>query len=318
MCLPEGVVGFWMRRAAMATLLGVTSLRTATLCLTASLLWVATSWATRADGQRARVESADVGEECTLALDQPSTQRASAQPASEQRVAMEIEPAPRASPPARPGRTLGGRALRGRALGALDRAQCEQQLRDAAIPFEPLAATPDVDQPLRLRGPIQGGFVIRQHGREPRVVRGRLQRDTRLDAIFDCRLVVALETWSAWAREAGFVGVEHVSVFRRHSRVAATGRPSGHASAMAIDVLALIRADGSRFTILDDWARRERGADPCATREETEEQARVRELACRGVREGLFQVVITPHHDDRHANHLHLEVRPDVDWAIVR
>ena len=313
MRLPDRVVGFWMRRGAVATLAGVTSFRTATLCVTASLLWVATSWATRADGQRARVESSEVGEECTLALDRPATQRESAQRASAQRVVTQVEPAPSARPPALP-----GHALRGRALGALDRAQCEQQLRDAAIPFEPITTTSDVDQPLRLRGPIQGGFLIRQHGREPRVVRGRLQRDTRLDAIFDCRLVVALETWSAWAREAGFVGVEHVSVFRPHSRVAATGRPSGHASAMAIDVLALIRADGSRFTILDDWAQRARGADPCTTREETEEQARVRELACRGVREGLFQVVITPHHDDRHANHLHLEVRPDVDWAIVR
>ena len=94
--------------------------------------------------------------------------------------------------------------LRGRALGALDRPRCEQQLRDAAIPFEPIASTSDVDQPLRLRGPLQGGFLVRQHGREPRVVRGRMQRDTRLDAIFDCRLVVALETWSSWAREAGF------------------------------------------------------------------------------------------------------------------
>ncbi len=275
------------------------NLRTASLCVIVCALWAATSWATRADGQ-----DLEVGEECTLALPRASStaRRGAAQPPSAPSI-----PLP-----------TGVGALRGRALGALDRTRCEAQLREAAIPFESIPETSDVDQPIRLRGPIQGGFLIRQHGREPRVVRGRTQRDTRLDAIFDCRLVVALETWSAWAREAGFVGIEHVSVFRPHSRVAATGRPSGHASAMAIDVLALVRADGTRFTILDDWVSRERGADPCALREETVEQARVRELACRGMREGLFQVVITPHHDDRHANHLHLEVRPDVDWAIVR
>jgi hypothetical protein len=93
---------------------------------------------------------------------------------------------------------------------------------------------------------------------------------------------------------------------------------SGHAHALAIDVLALVRADGTRFSILEDWTARARDADPCASYEEPAERRAVRTAVCRGVEAGLFQVVITPHHDDRHANHVHLEIRPDVDWAIIR
>ncbi|GAB4211580.1 MAG: hypothetical protein OHK0013_33460 [Sandaracinaceae bacterium] len=97
-----------------------------------------------------------------------------------------------------------------------------------------------------------------------------------------------------------------------------TGRVSGHAHALAIDVLTLVREDGSTFRILDDWLARARGADPCGEFDEPDEPRRVRRLVCDAVERGLFQVVITPHHDDRHANHLHLEVRPGVDWAVIR
>jgi len=27
--------------------------------------------------------------------------------------------------------------------------------------------------------------------------------------------------------------------------------------------------------------------------------------------------VLTPHHDDAHANHVHLELRPGVDWSLL-
>lgn len=209
-------------------------------------------------------------------------------------------------------------APRGRALGDLDAERCEQALREAAVAFERAGPAGAVAEPVRLRGPVGDGVLIRTHGPEPRVRGARRGADPRLDAVFDCRLVLALRTWASWVRAAGFEVIEHVSVFRPRARVASTGRPSGHARALAIDVLALVRPDGTRFTILDDWTSRARGEEPCTPHQEPAEQARVRELACRASREGLFQVVITPHHDVAHANHLHLEVRPDVDWAVVR
>ncbi|MBX7190705.1 MAG: extensin family protein [Sandaracinaceae bacterium] len=232
-------------------------------------------------------ETLDVGEDCTLAL------------------------APRMV--AIPAVPRGGRAL-----GALESSQCEQLLRDASVPFESIGSVAGVGEPVRLRGPIGDGVAIRTQGAAPRARGGPAPHDPRFEAVFDCRLVLALRVWARWVHEAGFEAIEHVSVLRPHARVAATGRVSGHAHALAIDVLALVRPDGSRFTILDGWTSRSRGADPCAHYDESAEQARVRALVCRGVQEGLFQIVITPHHDDRHANHVHLEIRPDVDWAIAR
>ena len=32
----------------------------------------------------------------------------------------------------------------------------------------------------------------------------------------------------------------------------------------------------------------------------------------------LFQVVVSPHHNDAHNNHVHLEVRPEVTWRSIQ
>jgi hypothetical protein len=44
----------------------------------------------------------------------------------------------------------------------------------------------------------------------------------------------------------------------------------------------------------------------------------MRGVVCDAVARGLFDVVLTPHHDDAHGNHVHLEVKPDVNWTYVR
>jgi hypothetical protein len=261
----------------------------------------------RDDRAVAQALADEVGEDCTLALGPAHGEGStSARPP----VAAPREELPRP-------RTSDAVVLAGRALGALSFERCASLLDEARVPFERAEASAGVAQPVRVRGPI-GGVVVRTQGAEPRAVRGHVEVDHRFDAVLDCRLVVALHAWSRELREAGFVGLEHVSVFRPRARVAATGRVSGHAHALAIDVLRLVRPDGSTFSILDDWTARAHGADPCGAFDEPEEQRRVRRAVCSGVERGLFQVVITPHHDHRHANHLHLEVRPDVDWSVVR
>ncbi len=136
--------------------------------------------------------------------------------------------------------------------------------------------------------------------------------------MIDCRLAVAFLGWADELRAAGFVAVEHVSIFRPGARVAHSRRPSGHSHALALDALRLVRADGTFFSVLDHWASRARGSDPCATYDEPEESAIVRRLVCSASASETFQVVITPHHDDAHANHLHLEVVPGVGWTVVR
>ena len=44
----------------------------------------------------------------------------------------------------------------------------------------------------------------------------------------------------------------------------------------------------------------------------------LRGLVCQAVERSLFQVVLTPHHDRAHGNHVHLELKPEVNWTYVR
>jgi hypothetical protein len=203
-----------------------------------------------------------------------------------------------------------GTLPRGRAVGRLTPEACEAVLRSEGVPFEREvtdATQPAVEQPIRLGGPLRG-LVIRSHGGD----------ESSIHSVIDCRLAVALLGWADEVRAAGFVAIEHVSIFRPGARVARTHRPSGHSHALALDALRFVRSDGTFFSVLDDWSARDRGTDPCLTYDEPEASAAVRRLVCSAATSETFQVVITPHHDDAHANHVHLEIVPGVDWTVAR
>lgn len=218
-----------------------------------------------------------------------------------------------AAEPARSSQVVAPEAapVHGRAVSQLTPEACRASLAQLGVAFEDAAAPGSsvdaIEQPIRLNGPL-GALEVRPHGGDPRSVH----------AILDCRLAVALYEWGPMLREAGFVGIEHVSVFRPGARVAGTHRASGHSHALAIDALLFVRADGTTFSVLDDWAVRTRGADPCGQYDEPLESRALREAVCAGARAELFEVIVTPHHDDAHANHVHLEVVPGVDWTALR
>jgi hypothetical protein len=135
----------------------------------------------------------------------------------------------------------------------------------------------------------------------------------------DCRLAIALLGWAPALRAAGFDHIEHASIYRPGARVRATGEPSGHDGAVAIDAFFFIRPDGSRLEVERDWEDKTIGGAVCPPRDdEPEAQHVLRTLVCDAIAADLFQVVVTPHGDRRHRNHVHFEIRPDVDWTHVR
>lgn len=187
-------------------------------------------------------------------------------------------------------------------------AACVDALGAAGVSVRPAAGTSGVSTPLELLAAL-GGVTIRPHG----------HRAAASLSVADCRLLSALLAWMPELRRIGVVGIEHMSIYRSGARVRGSGRPSGHSHALAIDLSHLVFEDGTRFEVESDWQGRERGADPCeATPGESARMRDVRAAVCAASRSGLFQVVLTPHADAAHANHVHLEVRPDVDWAILR
>jgi len=189
-----------------------------------------------------------------------------------------------------------------------DPARCYQALAAKGVAFEvvPAASASGIAVPTRLRGPLGGIEVVpRDHSVK--------------HALLDCRLALALLAWAPTLRRAGVERIEHYSTYRPGAHVARTGHISGHARGLAIDAARFALVDGEVLDVRTDWQDRERGAAPCPRRPDEGRPSRLlRGVVCAAVEDELFQVVITPHHDRAHADHVHLELRPEVSWIYVR
>jgi len=187
---------------------------------------------------------------------------------------------------------------------------CYAKLDDAGVRYERVeqSKAQGVQYPTRLNGPI-GGVEIVQHD----------HRAPQFQSILDCRLALAVLTWAPSLRRAGVRRIEHYSIYRPGARVAGGNSKSGHSSGMALDAARFHLDSGQVVDVLTDWEDRDRGDAPCPRRDDEAWQSRLlRGLVCEAVDRNLFQVVITPHHDRAHENHVHLELRPEVDWTYVR
>lgn len=185
---------------------------------------------------------------------------------------------------------------------------CFAALASAGVAFERVdaEAARGVAEPTRLLGPI-GGIDV--------VTRDKQQ----VHAILDCRLALALLSWSSTLRRSGITGIEHYSMYRPGARVRGKGKVSGHAHGLAIDAARFHTADGSVLDVVTDWEDRDRNGDPCLARPDEAWPSRtLRAVVCDAVKRNLFQIVITPHHDSAHGNHIHLERKPDVSYTYLR
>lgn len=186
--------------------------------------------------------------------------------------------------------------------------ECYAALRGAGVSFQTLARADagEITWPIKLTGPIDG---IRIHGT------GKADAPTNY---LDCRLAKALLAWAPWLRAHGVVGLEHYSMYRADSVVSNSDKPSGHALGRAIDVAKFELKDGRTLSVLEDWKNRARGAEPCRTWPDEDAGRTMRQLVCDAAERGLFQIVVTPHHNEAHGNHVHLEVDPLADSLWIR
>ncbi len=196
----------------------------------------------------------------------------------------------------------------GHEIAGLNFRECRRLLERSRVSYDavPDREAPHVYEPVYLRSPLSGVSFAPTHGGTEH-------------GMVDCRLAVALLAWAPILQNAGVVRVEHYSTYRRGARVSKSSKSSGHARALAIDAARFHLEDGRVLDVVEDWDERERGGDPCkAGRREDAAGRLLRGVVCEAVERGLFQVVITPHHDRAHQNHVHLELVPDVDWTYVR
>ena len=132
----------------------------------------------------------------------------------------------------------------------------------------------------------------------------------------DCRLAVALLAWSPTLKQHGVYEVIHMRTYSPGAMIRNTGRRSSHSRALSIDVA---RVKTRRYGTLDvkyDWHNREHGASPCeyATRED----GKLRSLVCTTAKQKLFAVILTPHFNRDHHDHLHIEIKPNRNYVVLK
>jgi len=205
---------------------------------------------------------------------------------------------------------------------ALDREQCFAELRARKIAFTEVASARGVLAPVRLPADV-GGVVYRTE--LPVAQRAQAPWD-----VFDCRVVLALDDWSSKLLARGFSEVILFSAWRPPPKTWPQGQEATrHPGALAVDVKKLVRAvdpttgaPRSDIVVERDWAPRLGapvcGGDAPAANPDTVEGREIRAIACEIEDAHLFTVMLTPHYDRAHHNHLHLEITPGVTWRLTR
>jgi len=195
--------------------------------------------------------------------------------------------------------------------GRLDRATCETELVRRQIPFHAVADARGVLAPVRLAGPIRG---VSYHSTLP-----SRQRATSPYEILDCRLVLALDDFSAILAKYDVVEVIHFSVYRPPSARAVPSMTQ-HEGALAIDAGWFKRKDGSVLQVERDF-HGHIGASTCGPgtgpSPVTPEATVLRNIVCEAAGQHVFNIELTPDYNWDHRNHFHLEVRPAVRWELV-
>ena len=166
-----------------------------------------------------------------------------------------------------------------------------------AILGEPLAPIPG-----RLRG-----CGVSEPMRVLQVAGVRLSRP----AVMDCRTALTLEHWlergakpAVGGHGGGLAALQVAAGYQCRTRNNRPGaRISEHGRGRAIDISALILADGRRITVLEGWGRRGEGRILRA----------VHAAAC-----GPFGTVLGPDGDRHHRDHFHFDTTPRRSGAYCR
>jgi hypothetical protein len=94
---------------------------------------------------------------------------------------------------------------------------------------------------------------------------------------------------------------------------------SQHALAMAIDIAAVEKADGTRYVVNDDWI-----IDPLPTGEDTcsvvpaagDQNLLLHGFLCSMADLEIYRILLTPNYNAAHRNHFHVDLTPgDGAWV---
>lgn len=174
-------------------------------------------------------------------------------------------------------------------------------------------AAPGVRLPIRLSGRLHGVFI---HS----VLPPEERQDTPFE-ILDARLALALDDFCRILHTHDIVEVVHFTIYRPATdpstdRLAPQTR---HPGGLAIDVGALRKRSGEWLAVGPHWAS-QIGAQTCGRGARELKNRKGRELMsilCEASDQRVFHYMLTPHFNEAHADHVHLEIKPKVKWFLV-
>jgi len=178
------------------------------------------------------------------------------------------------------------------------------------VPAKP--PLPGVRTPIRLAGPLRGVSI---HSSLPPAERA----DSAFE-ILDARLALALDDFCALLGRHDIVELVHYTMYRPPAETPSEGqKPIRHPAGLAIDVGALRKRDGSWLAVGPHWPSNI-GAKTCgdgAVEHWTREARELVSIVCEATDERLFHFALTPDFDAAHADHVHLEIKPQARSFIV-
>jgi hypothetical protein len=172
---------------------------------------------------------------------------------------------------------------------------------------------PGVRLPIRLTGPLHGVAI-----------HSSLSAAEREDSVFeilDARLALALDDFCRILKQHDIVELVHFTMYRPPTTTPKdrNGPQTRHPGGLAIDLGALRKRSGQWLAVGPHWPAAV-GARTCGRGARKIADPRGRELAsivCEAYDQRIFHYTLTPHFDQPHSDHLHLEIKPEVQWFLV-
>ena len=139
--------------------------------------------------------------------------------------------------------------------------------------------------------------------------------------ILDARLAIALDELCKLLAVHDVVELVHFTMYRPAGakREDPNHPQTRHPGGMAIDLGALKKRNGDWLAIGPHWSA-EIGAKTCGLDARKLTPRRAQELIsilCETADQRIFHYMLSPHFDEAHHDHLHLEIKPGVRWFLV-
>jgi hypothetical protein len=171
-------------------------------------------------------------------------------------------------------------------------------------------SVPGVRAPIRLAGPIRGVHI---HSSLPEEERAQTPYE-----ILDARLAIALDELCGILAVHDIVELVHFTMYRPAGTSPEESAQTRHPGGMAIDLGAMRKRNGDWLSVGPHWEA-SIGSKTCGSDARKLKPRRGRELIsilCEAADQRIFHYMLSPHFDQHHHDHLHLEIKPGVRWFL--